>query len=193
MTNKNVFWMAIGLLVLSLISASTFTDSNIEIRQGDTKITEKLEYPNCYNTSLRYKNNKISIESIEVVPCKLATDLGYYSINIINNKKQILKSNNFVIPNVEIYDYFDLQSGKIIGGDVEISEEVSFDVLVPYDEDAEKIIIYDSDGKEIAKKEIKEKDFIDILKKYWIGLSLLLLLIAFFYFIKNKKLIKKTN
>ena len=113
--------------------------------------------PYYYNIELDYNNkmdNKLSIKSVNLKfyyedPLNFNSKNSNY-LEIIDNKDNILYKENFSIPNIVIYDIGEnanFTESKIIE-----LENVSFNVYLPYYENAYQLIIYDNIEKKVLDR-----------------------------------------
>lgn len=130
---NKILFLIVLLLTISMISASPF----------------------YYKINLDYNKGDINIKEINVIYSQedLKDNFGDYNLDVfdLNNKK--IDSQNFIVPNIRMYDNGD-ENGNIIGGGIVVLNNVSFEVYVPYYSNAKEIIIYNNEGKELAKTDV---------------------------------------
>ena len=193
---KKIIIFLILLSALSIVGAQT----NFEI---------------YYKLNLDYDKGNIEISSteIEFSKEKIENYLGLYTIKILDYDGEILNLTFFDVPNEILYETVDPETGEINGGGTLILNETSFEIFLPYYENAKELIIYNENLNELAKKDIseyskqrkeisekvvksKEKQISDdemkisenkISKYWWIFLIIFIILIIVLFYSLNKK------
>jgi len=107
-----------------------------------------------YNVSIKYSYGNLSINSVEVIFSNqnISSFSGDYYLELKNSKDK-LNSYLFSIPNTVTYDREE-DSWKVNQGGVINVNETDFEVFVPYEKNANEIVITDSNKLDIAKKDI---------------------------------------
>jgi hypothetical protein len=107
-----------------------------------------------YNVSVKYSYGNLSINSVEVIFSNqnISSFLGDYYLELKNSKDK-LNSYLFSIPNTVTYDSEE-DSWKVSQGGVINVNETEFEVFVPYEKNANEMVITDSNKINIAKKDI---------------------------------------
>jgi len=194
--NKLIFIFSILILILSLTLVSAYQEPFIYYKL------------NCY-----YNNGNISIDSIEIEFLDKEIDLtnGNYFINTLGFNGKLIKSINFSAPNKILYDSIDEQGNIVDGGEEELNE-TSFEIYVPYYENADELVIYNPVSKELTREDVSEYSKDEIItdknnstekkaavdekeenqsyffNNYWfIAVLLILVLVIIIYFIKRRK------
>ncbi len=176
-------------------------------------VQEPLIY---YKLNLDYSYGDISINSTEIEFSneEIENFFGLYILEIIDYNNEILDLIFFDVPNEIIYETVN-EEGEISGGGIIELNETSFELFVPYYENAKGIIISDENLNELLKEDISEfskqqpqltkepseekikpkgaipgiQDISNSLTKYWWVLLILLggLVIFLLYSIHKKK------
>jgi len=201
MIRNKLFVIGIFIFLIQSISASNF----------------------YYDIGIYSENNSIEIQSVKVIFSQDNLD-NFFNENFnkkiikIKSDEKILEESCFSIPNKEIFDTRDLETGIFIEGRVNELGNFSFNLHIPYYENGKEIVIINENGDEIAKKyideylkldedigkkieSVKERDLVErkvsSIKKInvfeWILFIILLLLILYlvYYIIINKNLKKR--
>ncbi|MFA5258530.1 MAG: hypothetical protein WC979_04325 [Candidatus Pacearchaeota archaeon] len=107
-----------------------------------------------YNVSVKYSYGNLSINSVEVIFSNqnITSFSGDYYLELKNSKDK-LNSYLFSIPSTVTYD-LEEDSWKVNQGGVINVNETDFEVFVPYEKNANEIVITDSNKIDIAKKDI---------------------------------------
>ncbi|MFH1358960.1 MAG: hypothetical protein ABIH37_03675 [archaeon] len=112
--------------------------------------------PYYYNFNLNYNNGNLEISSIKIefyegVILNLHNSgFNSYYLKIMNKQGNVLEKLNFSVPNFVLYDYGD-ENGNYTGSEIVELENVSFNVYVPYYENAYQVVVYDRNEVEIEK------------------------------------------
>ena len=132
--------------------------------------------PYYYNFGLDYDKGDIDIKYVNI---EFYQDLGLvwnyfnesnvYYLEIIDNKNNVLDKSFFSAPNFVIYDLVD-ENGNYTESKFVEFENVSFEVFVPYYENAYQMIVYDNDINELdrvllsqfSKTGFDKEDFKDV-------------------------------
>lgn len=163
-----------------------------------------------YKLELEYDNGKINISSLDIQFEKEKIESkGLYIAEIIDYDDNLLNLTFFDVPNKIFWDGINPETEGIDdGGKMELNQ-TSFEIFVPYYENAKKIIIYDENLIEITKidvrvyseqEEIKEEikieqekdktgNLVESITKYWWILLMILIILSviLFYSIKKDK------
>ena len=196
---KQILFLILGISFFSLVYA----------------IQEPIIY---YKLDLDYGYGNIIINSteIEFSQEKIENYFGFYSAVVLDFNGKTLNLTFFDIPTQIIYDTID-ENGTINGGGIINLNETSFEIYLPYYENAKEIVIYDENLVELTRKDINEyskqreeiseevvedkeeqvksreeiygtESLIDKLSKYWrILLIILIILIIVLFYSLNKK------
>jgi len=107
-----------------------------------------------YNVSVKYSYGNLSINSVEVIFSNqnISSFSGDYYLELRNSKDK-LNLYLFSIPNTVTYDSEE-DSWKVNQGGVINVNETDFEVFVPYEKNANEIVLTDSNKLDIAKKDI---------------------------------------
>lgn len=108
-----------------------------------------------YNISIDYNNKNLNITSVSVIYSNNDLNLdnyGDYNLTLFDSRNKKIYNQNFIIPNTIFYDTSN-EEGLMIDGGMIILKNLSFEVFVPYNKNAEEINIYNNE-KIIAKKSI---------------------------------------
>ena len=176
-------------------------------------IQEPLIY---YKLNLDYNYGDISISSTEIEFSneEIENFFGIYTLEILDFNDELLDLVFFDVPNEILWDGVDSETGEIsIGGLLELNE-TSFEIFVPYYENAKEIIIYNENLTELTKVRVNEfskiredveeipydieigdkiisekENLLDNLSQYWYVflIILIVLVIVLFYSIGKKK------
>ena len=60
----------------------------------------------------------------------------------------------FTIPNIVISEIINKETGEFIEGRISESDSVSFDIFIPYYENAKEIVIYDENDNELVREDV---------------------------------------
>lgn len=178
-------------------------------------IVAQTDYNTYYKIGLDYDKGNINISSLEIEfsQDEIENFFGIYSAIIFNYNDEILSIDFFEIPNKILWDGIDEETGEINqGGEMEL-DQVSFEIFIPYYENAKEIIIYNENlteitiedvskySKQVPKEEIKDEKEIEkekktyeektisekLVKYWWIFLiTLIILIIVFIYSLKKE-------
>tara|TARA_Y100000310_G_scaffold213829_1_gene214840 strand:+ start:16948 stop:17556 length:609 start_codon:yes stop_codon:yes gene_type:complete len=177
------------------------------------------EHQIYYKLNLDYSYGNISISSVEIefFQGKIENYFGLYTVRVLDYNDKILNLTFFDVPNEIIWEGINLETGEInMGGLLELNE-TSFEIFVPYYENAKEIIIYNESLYKLTKKDINEfsrqgvevsgevirdeekrvedrekvpeiKSLIDKLSEYWwVLLVVLIILIIVLFYSLSKK------
>ena len=136
--NSKFFLLIFALVLISLASA----------------IQEPLIY---YKINLDYSYGDITINSTEIELSNEAVEnnFGFYSAIILDYEGSLLNLTLFDVPNGILYDSID-ESGVINDGGFLELNQTSFEIFVPYYENAKEIVIYNENLTELTRKNISE-------------------------------------
>ena len=111
-----------------------------------------------YKIKLDYDNGKINISSLEIefAQEKIENLFGDYFVLVLDYDEEVLDSSFFDIPKEILWDGINPETGKIDRGGVMDLDQISFELFIPYYENAKKIIIYNENLTEIAKEDVNE-------------------------------------
>jgi hypothetical protein len=106
----------------------------------------------------------------------------------LSDDSSVLVSGNYPLPREVIYEQF-LEDGSI-EGEVEIFEGV-FSIALPYNSQAENVILKDEEGKEIASVDVSElkpeRDFGELFSDYWwVGLAIILVILFIVWIVRRR-------
>jgi hypothetical protein len=112
--------------------------------------------PFYYNVSVDYNKGKFSINSIGIVFSQedIETKYGNYKADIVSIENKKLSQSLFRLKNVFLYDTVNESTGTTNGGGIEYLEKTSFNIFVPYLENAKDIVLYDENNSEIARADV---------------------------------------
>lgn len=172
-----------------------------------------------YKLNLDYSYGDITINSteIEFSQEKIENYFGFYAVEVLDYGGKTLNTISFNVPNIIIYDTVDSETGEISGGGLLELNETSFEIFVPYYENAKEIVIYDQNLTQLVKKDMSEyskernisekivskeekadstgekisegEKFIEKVAGYWwiLLITLTVLIIILFYSLSKKK------
>lgn len=139
MVNKkiNIISILILLIGVSMVSAGTF-----------------------YKIDINYNKKVIIVNSVDKLTTtdEINNIYGDYKIKVYSNKENIIYERNFLIPNIVMSDEIDPETGDIIGGGMTELEKLDFSILIPFNENAEKIEIYDENNELVGGYLINQKE-----------------------------------
>jgi len=118
--------------------------------QTDFEIYYKL------NLDYSYGNISISSTEIEFSQERIKNPFGFYVVKVLDHNGEILNITFFDVPNEILYDTIDPETEEISGGGLLELNETSFEIFVPYYENAKDIVIYDENLSELTRKDIGE-------------------------------------
>ena len=136
--NYKIFLLISVMAFLSLISA--------------------IENPQIYyklNLDYSYGNITINSTEIELSNEAVENNFGFYSAIILDYEGSLLNLTLFDVPNGILYDSID-ESGVINDGGFLELNQTSFEIFVPYYENAKEIVIYNENLTELTRKNISE-------------------------------------
>jgi len=126
-----------------------------------------------YNIEMYYDKGRLEVVGVDI---ELSQFEEYNFVeedreNILELKGVggVLNSVEFSVPNFAISDLYNETSGEFYGGEIIEYENVSFNLMIPYNEDAKEIVVYDINENEIiredvsgfAKAEVEVKEVVD--------------------------------
>tara|TARA_Y100000034_G_C6877833_1_gene401716 strand:+ start:270 stop:848 length:579 start_codon:yes stop_codon:yes gene_type:complete len=104
---------------------------------------------NIFEIELEYDNGDLALKNLNVEQSEESiNNFGEYSVEIRDFDDLVISIINFDVPNTRSFESLDPNTGKIIGGFIQISNQTEFIVELPYYSNARKIIIYDSNYTE---------------------------------------------
>jgi hypothetical protein len=110
--------------------------------------------PVYYKLNMNYENNELNVKSINVeVSLEDFNKVGDNIFEIMDFNGNIIENENFIIPNKVAYDYAD-KDGKITSGKIVELSNLSFEIYVPYYENAREIIFYDENKSLLGKTDV---------------------------------------
>jgi hypothetical protein len=134
-------------------------------------VSAQIEPEIYYKLNLDYNKGKINISSLkmELSQEKIENIFGFYTVEIFDYNDEILNLIFFDVPNKVLWDGINPVTGEIDkGGETEL-EQVSFEIFVPYYENAKGIIIYNDNLEEVGRKDVgeysKQKPKQEVLKR----------------------------
>ena len=135
---KQILFLIFALVFISFASA----------------VQEPLVY---YKLNLDYSYGNIEINSTEIEFSNeiIENNFGFYSATILDYDGNLLNLTLFDVPNEILYDIVNEEGEISDGGFLELNQ-TSFEIFVPYYENAKEIAIYDENLTELTKKEISE-------------------------------------
>ena len=118
-------------------------------------VTEPLIY---YKLNLNYSYEKININSIgiEFSKEKIENPPGFYTAKVLGFDGETLETIFFDVPRKVLWDKIDPETGEIVDGGLKKLDEVSFELFVPYHENAEEIVIYDLGLQELSREDASQ-------------------------------------
>ena len=197
--NPKILILILGIFFLSFVSATE-----------NPQIYYKL------NLDYNYGNITINSTEIELSDKQIENPFGFYSVSILDYDGNLLNLTLFDVQNKILYDTIN-EEGEISGGGFLELNETSFEIFVPYYENAKKIVIYNENLSELTREDISEfskvqgeineeipeeietgneieerksiETFTDTLLQYWWALIIILiiLIVYLFYSINKKK------
>ena len=134
------------LITITIILASTLL------------ISAHVEPQIYYKINLDYDKGSLNITSVEIefFQNEITNYYGEYAIRVLDYEQEIINTTYFEVPNVILWDGINPETGEIDRGGMEILDQVSFEVYVPYSTNAKAIIIYDKDARRLTEKNIEE-------------------------------------
>ena len=117
-----------------------------------------IENPQIYyklNLDYSYGNITINSTEIELSNEAVENNFGFYSAIILDYEGSLLNLTLFDVPNGILYDSID-ESGVINDGGFLELNQTSFEIFVPYYENAKEIVIYNENLTELTRKNISE-------------------------------------
>jgi hypothetical protein len=111
-----------------------------------------------YNIELDYDKGNININSIEIEfsEKEIENNFGFYIVNLIDINGDNLNVSFFDIPNKILIDEINPETGEINSGGLRELDKVSFNIFIPYYENAKEIVIYNESLEEVARKDVGE-------------------------------------
>ncbi|MFA5856217.1 MAG: hypothetical protein WC867_02595 [Candidatus Pacearchaeota archaeon] len=131
---KEFMILILGMMMINLVSASNV----------------------YYNISLLYEDEKIIVKDVDVIYSSLyfiEDNIGEYSVEVLN-QNVVLGANNFIVPNVLMYDLVNESGENFIEGGEEILDKVSFNIYIPYNEKGQELAFYNDKNQMIGKGDI---------------------------------------
>ena len=140
-------------------------------------VVAQTNYYTYYKLNLDYDKGAINISSLEIEFSqeKIENFFGVYTAGIMDYDNEVLNLSFFDVPNEVLWDGVNPETGEIDrGGTIEL-EQVSFELFIPYYENAKEIIIYDGNLDEVARKDVsmysKEYEKITFMQALMVGLA----------------------
>lgn len=107
-----------------------------------------------YSLNLEHNRTNILLKSIEIEFFnEEIKNSGNYSVILIDRNNKEIKKLFFDVPNLILYDRVN-ENGNIIDGGLLELNQTGFKLYVPYYENAQEIVIYDKEGKELEKIDV---------------------------------------
>jgi len=121
-------------------------------------VAAQTSYNIYYKLNLDYDTGKINISSteIEFSQEKIENYFGVYTAGLMNYNNEILNLSLFGVPNIVLWDGINLETGEIDKGGIKELNKTSFEIFIPYYENAKEIIIYDENLSEVIRKDVSE-------------------------------------
>ena len=118
----------------------------------------QTNFETYYKINLDYSYGNISISSteIEFSQERIENPFGFYVVEVLDYNDEILNITFFDVPNEILYDTIDPETEEISGGGLLELNKTSFEIFVPYYENAKDIVIYDENLSELTRKDIGE-------------------------------------
>ena len=113
-----------------------------------------------YNIELEYESEVVEIKKMDIEFSQyelgnyVSEDFEVYSAEI-KNSEEVLEKTEFLIPNLEINESWD-DAGNYISGEIVELDNVMFNIYIPFNENADSIVIYNENKEEITRKDISE-------------------------------------
>jgi len=115
-----------------------------------------------YDVALNYDNGEIEVVGVDVIYSKFEKSNFYsenssekYVVSLLNDVKKIIYFEEASIPNIQIVDYLDRDSGEIGEGEVVVLENVSFNLYLPYYENINLIVVESVDNEVIEEVDVR--------------------------------------
>lgn len=110
-----------------------------------------------YRLSLDYDTGEINISSVQIEISDIPENTpGDYRAKVMDYNDNLLNLTFFDVPNKILWDGINPETGEIDrGGELELNQ-TSFEIFIPYYENAKEIIIYNKNQAEIARRDISE-------------------------------------
>ncbi len=167
-----------------------------------------------YNLNLSYDRGAIEVSSanIEFFQEEVENLFGDYTTKVLDYENNVLNISFFDVPNEILYDTVNPETGEISGGGILELNQTTFNLFIPYYENALRIIIYDENSVELARIDVGEyskeglEETRDIeegeresieeraseaetIQKYWwvLLIILIILVVVLFYSLKKKR------
>ncbi len=111
-----------------------------------------------YKLNLDYDTGKINISSVEIEFSKknIENNLGLYAAKITDYNNDLLNLTFFDIPNKIFWEGVNPETGEIDRGGEKELNQTSFEIFIPYYENAKEVVIYNENFTEIARRDINE-------------------------------------
>ena len=109
-----------------------------------------------YDLNLYYDSDGLVVRNFDVVYSRVSEsnfyslddDVVSYKIELLDNLGVVVYFENISVPNLAISDSFDSE----IGAENVISEEISFNVYLPYSENVNEVVIRDNTGSVVVQE-----------------------------------------
>ena len=139
MVNKKINIICILVLLIGVmmagVNAEDYHQINMDYDKGAIKIS-----------------NVIRLESGD----EIYNIHGKNKIIVLDQNNKNIYERNFKVPNIKIIDYMDKETGDITGGEIIEEDNVSFSILIPYNEEARKIEVYGENDELLATYSIND-------------------------------------
>jgi len=113
--------------------------------------------PIYYNINLNSSEQGLKINTIDIELNQLEPTNFYnpsfntQTLEIIDFNNKVLQTISFTIPDFQVYDVIDKDTGEIYTGGTETLTTNNFNILIPYNEKAKELIVYNNDKKELIR------------------------------------------
>ena len=121
------------------------------------QVVSSIQEPQIYyKLNLDYNKENISINSTEIEFSNenLENVFGFYFADIVNSSYDSINFTFFDVPKDVIWEGINPKTKEIDRGGILELEQVSFNIYVPYYENAKEIIIYDENLIEIVREDV---------------------------------------
>ncbi len=131
--------------------------------------------PIYYNINLNSSEQGLKINTVDIEFNQLEPTNFYnptfntQTLEIIDFNNKVLQTIIFTIPDFQVYDIVDKETGTIISGGTETLTTNNFNLLIPYNEKAKELIIYNKNKEELTRTSLahfsKDTDAISYLEQ----------------------------
>jgi len=110
-----------------------------------------------YKINLNYFKGDIDVNKIHIeFSQKEIKEYGFYHVEVLDYNREVLDTTFFEVPNEVLWDEVDEETGEIVGGGLLVLDNVTFDIYVPYYENALEIVIYDENLTELDRVRVNQ-------------------------------------